>query len=59
MITMRLMDAPPRAKKHDNDNDPQSNKHTVMVARNGGCSTTSGLVPVSVANTATDKRVAA
>lgn len=29
-----------------NDNNP--NKTTIMVAHNGGCSTTSGMVPVSV-----------
>lgn len=43
-VTLRLMDAPKREIEPANDN-----RRTVrMVARNGGCSTTSGMVPVSV-----------
>lgn len=43
-VTLRLMDAPKRATKPANDN-----RRTVrMVPRNGGCSTTSGKVAVSV-----------
>jgi hypothetical protein len=43
-VTLRLMDAPKRAITPANDN-----RRTVrMVARNGGCSTTSGMVAVSV-----------
>ncbi len=45
-IVSAIADAPPVAKQAANDNIP--GRVTRMTAYNGGCSTTSGMVPVSL-----------